>query len=340
MEEIVEQSYRTMAGINQSSLKKILSSPYAYLKEINRTQESDESHFVFGSLVDDMLLAPKTVADKYYKMEASKTPDGIKSIVRYVYDMVREEEGTVSLEHDMMNDIILKGCEVYNWNSNWGAEAKLRNVKEKGLAYYHSLQQAEGKRVVPADEYNQAVLCKSALVADKYISKYLTPTADCTLYRHKVLSFMVAGEECKGEVDLVYINHKEKTIQPIDFKTTGVSLSGFNYEFWKYRYDFQCAFYTEGLQQDPEIKQLMSDGYQINNFQYIVVEKSLQSKPMIFTVPTEVVVIGRVGGELKNGRKLEGFVQAMKRLKFHRDQDLWDYPMEYYEQHGTLYIEL
>ena len=49
--------------------------------------------------------------------------------------------------------------------------------------------------------------------------------------------------------DLLVVNHKEKTIQPVDLKTSSLPA----YDWWgknflKYRYDIQAAEYAEGIE--------------------------------------------------------------------------------------------
>ena len=112
----------------------------------------------------------------------------------------------------------------------------------------------------------------------------------------------------------------------------------FPYQFWKLRYDFQAAFYVEGLLQDEGLKELITNGYTIQPFKFIVVETNCVSSPLIFEADTEVLNIGKYGGTLSTGRKLEGFDAAITRYKFHQEKDNWDYPMEYYK--GNIKIEI
>ena len=58
------------------------------------------------------------------------------------------------------------------------------------------------------------------------------------------------------------------------------------------------------------------------------------------TLRREVCAIGQHGGTLSNGRQYEGVMNAMERYKFHTKANNWDYPMEYQQQNGQLYIEI
>ena len=76
----MENSYRKLEGLNQSLLKKILVSPGAFIKQRDNQEDSEQSHFVFGSLVDDMLLSDIDIEDKYYILK-----DKSVYLIFYVY---------------------------------------------------------------------------------------------------------------------------------------------------------------------------------------------------------------------------------------------------------------
>jgi hypothetical protein len=338
--------YRSIKKVNQSSLKKILISPSAYQAAVNKYEKSTENHFVFGSLVDDMLLAPKTIDDKYYKMRATDISDTLKLVALHIYDAVKADHSTKIrsewyplFDHSYV-DFILKACLAYDYQPRWGDSTKVKNIPNSCGDYFAALIDSDGKTVISEEEYNKATLCVAALKSDKYTSKYLKKSIGTTsVYTHVILEFKVNNVECKGELDKIYIDHTAKTIQPIDYKTTGKPINGFPYDFWKYRYDFQAAFYKEGLLQDVKIKKLQTEGYTLLDFQYIVVESDLKNNPMIFTISNEVNSIGLNGGTLSNGKELEGVYDAISRYNYHTTTSKWDYPQEYYEK-GSLIIEI
>ena len=146
--------------------------------------------------------------------------------------------------------------------------------------------------------------------------------------------------EIKGELDRVVIDHEKKLIMPIDFKTTGKTVYSFHYDFLSLRYDFQAATYRQGLLALPKVAELLKEGYVLDDFRYIVVEKSLTNNPMIFVVDYELNKLGLQGGYLANGKFYEGLEQAVDRYKYAVENNAWDYPMEYYENNGLMYLEI
>jgi len=338
----MDEEYRKIDKVNQSTLKQLIKSPQAYLRARDRVDDGvTPEHFIFGSLVDDMLLSPKIVDNKYYKMGESSASDAIKEIIRFVYDnaIINEVNGE-SFDNTELDKYILRGCIVYDWNARYGDDAKLKNIRKNGTEYYDSLLLAKGKTIVSESDYNQAIICVASLKSDPYTSQYFASTKDIEVIPRFIVEFEIDEVECKGELDKLFIHHGNKTIQPIDYKTTGKPLTGFQYDFWSYRYDFQGAFYTEGLKKNAYIKGLIVKGYTLLKFRYIVVEKAMTSPPMIYTLSKEACEIGKYGGTLTNGRVLEGVMDSLRRYMFHTTTDDWNYPMEYYKQNGQLYIEV
>ena len=334
--------YRKHKGLNQSSLKKILQSPTAYQKEINRTEESLEEHFVFGSLLDFMMLEKeKDFEDEYYIISGTMGSEAIQNIVKYVYDRHLLEEKECDLNTDAHNTI-LKGAMVYGYGGKWKQDTIVNKIIKEGLNYYNSLKKAEGKIIITQEDHSKALICKAALLSDPYTAKYFTAGKDIEIIDKKVIKFEHLGHHCKGELDKLVIHHGQKWIIPADLKTTGTGIYAFNTSFWKYGYDFQAAFYTLGVQLDPEIKKLLDKGYTLKNFKFIVIETDVNSQPFVFNTPQEVLNIGMNGGKLANGWYREGVTQAFTRLEYHMSNDQWLYPMEYLNEDvpGELNIKL
>lgn len=333
--------YRQLRGINQSSLKEILKTPSAYQKALEKQDDSEKNHFVLGSLLDAMVLdPPESIEEEYYVMDDDySVSDSIKEIVRYVVDICKIKGWKTDFDNPMLDKAILTACENYNWNPRWGSEAKLKNVRKSGKTYYESLLRAGDKTIVTSVDYSKASIAKASLLQDSYIKPILKPSKEHIEIRKKVvLSFKIKNYPCKGEIDLLYIDHKKKHIVPIDLKSIGTDTKYFPSNFWKFRYDFQAAFYSEGIGLDEQFKELLEKEYTIKDFKFIVADINNTSVPLVYTAEKEVLNIGKFGGTLSNGKVLEGFLDAFDRLDFHTEKGEFTYPKEYYK--GPLKIEI
>jgi len=337
-------SYRTLSKLNQSLLKEILISPKAFLDAKARYEspkESTEEYFVFGSMVDIMLTGTKKEFDeKFYRIpDDIKCTDSIKTVVTEVYNEVRENDLS-SLE--TYRDEILKHCKYQGYQNNWKDDTRIDKVIEQGSDYFNILAESEGKIKITDTEYSNALACKMALQADEFTKVFVDRKLDKNVeFLDKVIiEFDVDGIDLKGELDRVVINHNTKTVCPLDFKTTSKPVYSFESSFWFFRYDFQAATYMAGILKHPIIEDLIEkQGYKLDPFRFIVVEKDLRNNPLIFQVGNQALQIGYMGGELSSGKTLEGLLQAIARYQYAEENNRWQYPMEYYQNQGNIFIE-
>ena len=334
--------YKTISALNQSTLKQILISPKAYVEAKERQLarvESTEQHFVFGSLVDMMLTESKEDFDKKYAVIPDDTgvSETIAKIVKEVYDEKNNSDdlGWGALEN--YPEEILKHCNYELYQSRWKDETRINKIVEQGSQYFEVLKNSGNRTIITESEYAKAVNCVMALRSDKHTSKYCQKKSNdpnILIIDKHVIVFEHDGLEFKGELDRIIVNHKEKTITPIDFKTTSKSVLNFENSFWHFRYDFQAAVYTLGLTKDKSdrLKSYYEDGYSFKPMLYIVVETFLKNPPMVFEISKTAVntgLYGNVDKVPKIKENLEGFYQAIKRFKYATENNAWDYPMEY-----------
>jgi hypothetical protein len=336
---MIDEDYKAITGMNQSLLKHILKSPQAFLRAQEKYAEgdSDEEHFVFGSMVDHLLTEDTPLEDKYYFMEAPKCSDSIKAIVRDIYDSIEYDNFLEDLS-GVPDEDILQIIKYHGYQSRWGDEARLKAVRKDGNEYFKSLIASKGKIIVPAEERDKAIICKAALLSDPYTKKYFTKQDNVSiLYKFRV-EYNYDNIDMKGELDMLIVDHNKKVIIPIDIKTVGDSVYSFPYNFWRFRYDFQAVSYRIGVEYCQKGQEWLSAGYKILPFRFIVVEKDCNNPPLVYEMDRETHALGFMGGERSNGQKLEGFVDAIARYTWHLENDKWDYPREYYQK-GLLTIE-
>jgi hypothetical protein len=332
--------YQTISALNQSTLKQILISPKAYVKAKERQLskvQSSEQHFIFGSVVDMMLTESKEDFDKKYAVIPDDTgvSEVVAKIIKGIYDDVSYLVEEKTLE-DYKSEI-LEYCKYEQYQPRWKDETRVNKIIEQGAKYFDILKESGTRSIITETEYAKAINCVMALRTDKYTSKYCQKKSnnpDIEIIDKHVIVFDYQGLEFKGELDRVIVNHKDKTITPIDFKTTSKSVLNFEKSFWHFRYDFQAAVYTLGLSLDKSEKfeKYYKDGYSFKPMLYIVVETFLNNPPMVFEISKTAIntgLYGNVDKVPKIKENLEGFQKAIKRFKYATENDAWDYPMEY-----------
>lgn len=343
-------SYRGIDKLNQSLLKKMLISPKEFLiakAKYEETEDSEEDHFVFGTALDIMLTGTKEeFENKFLKVPDSlKCTDTVKVIIENVFNTLLESASSIGVLGDYRPKILFQ-CKLQNYYGNWKDDTRIDSVIKSGSDYFDLLIKGKDKTLITNTEYSNAVTCMMALKSDPFTSIYcnkkMVPKTIEFIDKF-IVEFEYEGVEIKGELDRIIIDHDKKAIIPTDFKSTGKDIikgkTAFKNDFWLYRYDIQAATYTLGLSKHPFIMDLIEKGYVLESFRYIVVEKHLKNNPMIFKITSETLLIGLVGGELSNGRVMEGLSQAISRYKFATQNKAWDYPMEYYQNNGFILLE-
>jgi len=332
--------YREIDRENQSSLKKILDSPQAYLKSKKPRDESKTpEHFIFGDILDMMICGEKDEFDEKYLVvkDEIKCSDSIKEVIETFFD--RTKDFLIPITSHPVRELLLTICESQGYGQSWKEDTVIAKLEKEGGPYYKFLCDTVGKIPVSDSEYAKVVNCLASLKASEFTAPYMKRIKGQEFFDKLVVQFEYAGVEMKGELDRVIIDHNVKTVQPIDFKSTGKSNYGFQYDFWKFRYDFQAGTYYYGLRVQPDIKALVDKGYTLLPFLYIVAEKESINSPFVFEITDDVLRIGLYGGTRSNGKVMEGLAHAIERLKWHTKNDKWDYPKEH-EIDGKLKIEI
>lgn len=344
-----ETNYRDIKKMNQSLLKTILQGPQKFLRTQDAYIKSEENkangiieqiapHFLLGSMLDFMLTEDGDFDDVYYVMNTSKLPsDTIQAMVNDVFNNYPVHSNMTLADYSVELEKVVT---LFNYQANWKMETRVNKVISEGSLYFEILKDSSDKIIVSADDYSKAVLMKAALLADPYTSKYLKKTKTMEIIKKPIFEFSFKGIDFKGEGDLIAVDHKTKEIHPLDIKSMAGDALSFESNFWSYRYDFQGEFYKRGIAHHPVLKKLIEDGYKVVDFKFLVVGNNEHTMtPFVYTYSNQVAFCAINGGS-RNGKKYEGIVQAINRLKWHSDNNKWDYPMEYYLNNGITKIEL
>ena len=121
-------------------------------------------------------------------------------------------------------------------------------------------------------------------------SKYFQEDRLTEIIFQMSIDFTYERVDCKALLDMVIINHKDKTIQPIDIKTMGDYTINFPKSLRQRRYDIQAAFYVEALKSKG-----VYATYEILPFKFIVESTIDPGNPLVFTCSQELLNIGKFG---------------------------------------------
>ena len=201
-------NYRELKKLNQSILKKILISPKEYLRAKEKQEQGEQSiapHFVFGSVVDIMLVGSKDeFEEKFVRIpDETKCSEAVKTIVDGVVAEMLELDSTL-----IDRNIILRHCNNVSYYNNWKDDTRIDKILVDGKDYFELLKTTAGKTPITESEYAKAVGCVMALKSDKFTKPYVDKKhdKDVEFWDKFIIEFDYKGFAMKGELDRVCIN--------------------------------------------------------------------------------------------------------------------------------------
>ena len=236
------EDYYTNPAISQSQLKLLLGPDPSIF---NTIQEPDlyfeeKKHFIIGNGVDMQLTRPIEEFNQKFHISnlQNKPSDTIKSIVNQVYDetkrlnILTENVGPIT----NYRSYILEACDSHNYQPNWKTETRIAKIIET-WEYWEDLKAAEGKVVLSQEENGLISQIVMSIRTNPTTSKYFETSKDVEISDQLAIYFSYCGIDCKALLDRVIIDHINKTIQPIDFKTMGDQTIYFPKSLRQRRYD-------------------------------------------------------------------------------------------------------
>jgi hypothetical protein len=130
-----------------------------------------------------------------------------------------------------------------------------------------------------------------------YFDKRVVPEHIENIYQQPIyFDFIVddKAHKCKGLIDMIQVNHEDKTIQIIDLKTKGFDIYNFKKSFYEYGYFRQAAFYQQAISNILEVS-IFKD-YKLLPFMFIVTPKDSKfSAVMAYKVTPDTLQQGFTG---------------------------------------------
>lgn len=314
--------YRDIKKMNQSSLKILLKDAKLFKATIDdKVPRKDEDYLTLGTAVDVLLTEGLSSYNKQFVVVKSMPSESIKNIIDALYEKISTRGEPILNIEDYSKDIELL-CNEYSYQTNWKLETRINKIHSLGSKYFEFLKKSQSKIKISVDDNLKALKCYEIVVKDWFYKDLLSQGE--VIYK-EIVEWVHKGVEMKSELDLIIKNDQDKTIIPVDIKTTSAGALSFMSNFWKYRYDFQSASYVLALK-------YKYPGYTILPFRFVVVGTQFITDPIIYEVSSEVNEIGLNGGTRTSGYKLEGFNDAVDRYLWHLGENLWSFPKQYYEQ--------
>lgn len=142
---------------------------------------------------------------------------------------------------------------------------------------------------------------------------------------------------CKSELDMMKIDHKNKTIYIKDLKTN-YDNENFEYSYIKYRYDLQAAFYYLAIE-NWKLQEGMSD-YKVLPMEFVVGDTSANNRRPI-RYQTSIYDLERsLNGFTLNGKYYNGLHTIIDEICWSEDNDIWNCSRLVHDSNGHLKLKI
>lgn len=257
MLNLSEQDYHNYPAWSYSIISKYAKEGFSAIATLHDKTEPTPS-MQFGSLFDSILTKGKKTLDDYVVFEGEIPPAAEKKVLEYLAALPDTPENLNEVS-DSLFETTTTVCEYY---PKWGLTARIKHLLDYST-YYNVLKSK--KSIVSKQDWEDAIEMAKTFRTNPYLNQLFgTSNTNDVEYIYQsqfVVDYTLpSGRVIKIKImpDLLKINHKEKTIQPVDLKTSAIPAWNFKENFLKFRYDLQAKIYSDILiqimQTDEELK--------------------------------------------------------------------------------------
>jgi hypothetical protein len=312
-----------------------------YKKYIEGEEVIANTHAVnIGSLIDCLLTEPDNLYN-IFKVVNYSEPTGLMQ--DYTNAFIVHYKNLLSNKPDTLSDsekqLVAHEKAYANNIFKISIEKVIERFNKEARDYASSVVTAGDKVIVTTEDFLKASACANALLNNKFtkefLSNYIVGNKEKLYQLNDTFEILDGGSPItfKVKLDLVIVDHDNKTIQPLDIKTTGSSPYAFTKSMYSYRYDIQGALYSHYINHIFKARKGLED-YKVLDFKFIVVNVYYPKNPLIWKLSyndNRAAFAGKLAGYTR-----AGIWELINDLHWHLENDLWDYSRELYETNGVL----
>lgn len=329
---MTDKEYRQSKKISNSSLTWFLTSPKYFKLRLDQEIEGEDKSYLYQGRQLHQYILEREIFDKKYIVFDDKDKPTSAQQLKFAKCYLE------STETD--NDIKLIEAYKANYVTKKKSDDKVLQEAKQLCAriwpYIEFLETLEDDKVViSSSRLEWLKTAENTLKQHSKAYELLFPDeevlmdADIKIYNELPIEWVhtETGLECKSKLDRLIINHKEKSITLIDLKTTS-DLPNFHVSARDYQYGRQLAFYWNAFfyhihKEDPERAKEIMNTYKFLTY-IVAIDTTHLTECKVFNVNIDWLNYGELS-----------YSKILKEIKWHFDNDKWEYSREYYENNGV-----
>lgn len=317
-----ETSYSLLSSYDREGVKAIL----------NLGKKIDSEALRFGSLTDVIITEPEELDNRFLISEFNRPTNAVLDIILDIYN-----ETEYTLFSDIPEAELLSFINKKEYQKNWKDATRISKISTEGSQYFDLINLTGDKTLMTNDDYNRALSCVEVLKTHPWTSKYFeengifSETESHYQLKFKITPAMASamgikiarGVRCM--FDRIIVDHTNKTIQPIDLKTTGKKEDFFADSFTFWRYDLQATMYWFILFTLCKHDEYFKD-FRVLPFKFICINRWSQT-PLIWTYRECNVFKTKVDS---TGKVYKPWTQLLEEVNWYLLNKKYDYSYESY----------
>lgn len=300
--DVDESTYRNDKALSYSTLSRYEREGFNNLDKLFDRIETPS--LVFGSAVDALITGgTEEFNNSFMVADFPPLSDSMVQLVKAVFSLCKEKFQDI---RDISNDLILTAIQDISWNNHWKPATRATKIKEDGEYYYRLLYLAGDKTILDTGTYDDVAKTVSKLRNSDSTRFYFEEDSpfDDNIERLYQLKFRTEldGIAYRCMADELIVFHKEKTVVPVDLKTSSKTEWDFYKSFVEWMYHIQARLYWRIIRKVMDSDPYFKD-FKLADYKFIVANRRTLT-PLVWDYPNT-----KVRGEIAYGRNSDIIVR-------------------------------
>lgn len=281
---VTEPEYRADPALSYSQLSRYDKQGFDGIDKLNEPIETPS--LIFGSAVDCIITeGMDTFNDKFLVVDNNLDSE-VAAIIKEIYSTHKDFCKEFSDVPKKTVSEIAKSMGFWPADK-WSAEARYNGLLKKGNIdeYWFILSSSENKTVISFETYEKVLACVNALKTSEATKLYFgdedKPEGIEVFYQLKFKATL-HDVDYRCMMDALLVDHNNKTLRPIDLKTSHKKEWNFAKSFIEFNYQIQSRLYTRILEYNILRDDYYKD-FKILPYLFIVVNNdTLEPIPLVW----------------------------------------------------------
>lgn len=280
--DVTEEQYRADPALSYSTLARYEREGFDKLDHL--FDKISTPALTHGSIVDCLITGDAEEFNERFLVANYNVSDSGKEI----YNVLAPLTADFAAFNDIPEETVSFAAQQSGFwkDPKWDKRRYLETIKTGLPEYYDIMKQSEGKTVISAEEYQDAMNCVEALRTSPATSVMFAPNNPSSpLQRFYQLKFKVSNQGVNYRVmaDLIIVNYETKKIYPIDLKTSGKPEWHFEDSFMQWNYMIQAQLYARAIKSNMMADEYFKD-FELMPYRFVVVNKYTLT-PLVWNFP-------------------------------------------------------